>query len=114
MYFFAYVNHGLFACNVGSLIPYLAELLKREETEFSFLFMAGTIGTAIGIVIYKYIQKTQQNINEHKIVFYSGVITAAASIFFVFWESIFGEWITMTVIGGAGFIFITIVNICIV
>ena len=76
--------------------------------------MAGTIGTAIGIVIYKYIQKTQQNINEHKIVFYSGVITAAASIFFVFWESIFGEWITMTVIGGAGFIFITIVNICIV
>lgn len=75
--------------------------------------MARTIGSLIGIVLYRYIHKHQYQHLEHKILTVSGLFYLVFMIAFVEWSSKFGWWLSMSFTGGAYFCTITAANICI-
>ena len=75
--------------------------------------MARTVGSLLGIISYKYLQKTKKGGLEHHILIVSGLVFTIFMIEFVQWNTKLGEWIGMSLTGGAFFCGMTAANICI-
>lgn len=53
LYATSFLILGQLMTALGPLIPYLAESQGKEETDFSFLFMARSVGSIVGAIVYK-------------------------------------------------------------
>lgn len=57
VYCFTFLALGLYVSSIGALIPYLSEERGKLLTDYSFLFVARTIGCVIGYLYYRKIKK---------------------------------------------------------
>lgn len=87
IYYYILFCQGIYSNSLGTLIPYLSEASHLPETAYSFLFMARTVGSLIGVAVYRYIHNTNHKALEHKVLIVSGLIYLVFMITFVEWES---------------------------
>lgn len=113
IYFYVFFCQGMYSNSLGALIPYLSEAEHTPETDFSFLFMARTLGSLAGILLFKYIHSKEHHKLEHKVLVGSGIVYVVFMVLFVQWGGRLGQWVSMNLTGGAYYTTITAANICI-
>lgn len=113
IYYYIFFCQGMYSNSLGALIPYLSEANHLPETDFSFLFMARTLGSLAGIALYKFIHSKGHHGLEHKVLIGSGIVYLFFMVLFVEWGGRVGQWVSMSLTGGAYYTTITAANICI-
>ena len=68
LYCFIFFNFGLLSGSYGPIIPYLSKETHIPETSYSFLFVGRSLGSIIGFLLLKYLQKHYPPNLEHKII----------------------------------------------
>jgi hypothetical protein len=72
------------------------------------------VGNIIGIVTYKTITRPPKKQDDHRLIIAGSVGFAMAMTVFIYWQSVVGQSMCMTVMGIAAFISDTAVSICLV
>lgn len=76
--------------------------------------MAQTIGSFLGVIIYKIIHALGKQRIEHNVLCACGISFATGMITFVMWNNTFGQWLAMIMMGAAYYCTVTSVNVCMI
>lgn len=87
-------TYGLCYTEIGPLIPYLAENAKREETNYSYLFLYRAIGMIIGTLFLSFIQK-RNIINFHHLLALSSLGVFIVLSFFSYTTNLLFQYIAL-------------------
>ena len=112
IYSFTFLCYGLLSGSLGPVIPYLAKQSGLPETSYSFLFVARSLGSIVGFVVFKWLQKQKFSNFGHKVISCHVLIDIVFLNIFSNIRSPFWEFVTWLCMGSSRYCVLTATNIC--
>jgi MFS family permease len=109
--FFCY---GLLSGSLGPVIPYLAKVSNIPQTSYSFLFIARSIGSILGFLLFKSLQKMKIPRMEHRVIVAWVVVDFLFLNIFGYARSTLWESLCLVTFGASRYIVLTAVNLCLI
>ena len=96
--------NGVVLQTPGPLIPFLAAQARIPATSYFFVFISRSIGSLIGAIIYKCLEKKGLVANHNKVLGITSIVFFFSLIGFEFWHSLVGTGVLIGIYGGMYFV----------